>query len=401
MNDYKVIIIGGGASGMWLAAMLGKKLGGQVAILERNDRVGKKLLATGNGQGNVGNKNFTLSCYRGDRKLISSVFQNAPQDKILEQMQGLGILTSADERGRIYPLSRQASSVLEMMRGSYLCQGVKEVVSAEVTSVKKVQGGYELQTKGEKFFARTVVFATGGKSGNGFGTDGSAYELLRSLGHSVTPLAPSLVALKADTTYLKNLKGVRIEGELWCLQQPSISERGDILFTDSGVSGDAAFRLSARLYQKFPCECKIDFLPDFTQEALDELLVKKAKAQRFTALDLLVSVVHKQLAKNILRMINVGENAPSNAFIAQKCAYVIKNFPLTVTATAGFGVSQVTKGGIPATEVSLDLQSKLAKGVYLCGELLDVDGDCGGYNLQWAFASATVVAQSVLQGSKE
>ncbi|MBR2970753.1 MAG: aminoacetone oxidase family FAD-binding enzyme [Clostridia bacterium] len=397
MDKFKVIIIGGGASGMWLAAMLGKKLGGEVAILERNDRVGKKLLATGNGQGNVGNKNFSLSCYRGDGSLISSVFQNAPQDKILAQMQGLGILTSADERGRIYPLSRQASSVLEMLRTAYLSQGVKEIVNAEVSSICKVAGGYVLQTKVGEFFARNVVFATGGKSGNGFGTDGSAYELMRSLGHSVTALMPSLVALKADTAYLKNLKGVRIDARLCCLQKPNISERGDVLFTDSGISGDAAFRLSARLSQNFPCECKIDFLPDFTQEALEEQLVKKARTQRFTALELLVSVVHKQLAKNILRMINVGENAPSNAFVAQKCAYVIKNFALTVVGTAGFGVSQVTKGGIPAAEVCLSLESKLATGVYLCGELLDVDGDCGGYNLQWAFASATVVAQSLLQ----
>lgn len=399
MNSYKVIIIGGGASGLFVATMLGKKLGGQVAILERNDRVGKKLLATGNGQGNIGNENFSLSCYRGDQELISSVFEKAPQSKILAFMQSIGVLTSADDRGRIYPISRQASSVLEMLRSSYLSQGVKEIVNAEVTAINKTQGGYVLSSKAGEFFAQNVIFAVGGKSGNGFGTDGSAFELLRSLGHSVSPLFPSLVALKADMTFLKNLKGVRIEGKIWVDKKPNICEKGDVLFTDSGISGDSTFKLSARIPQKFPCKCYIDFLPSFTQEALDELLVVKAKAHRFTSLELLISVVHKQLAKNILRMIGVGENTPSDVAVAVKCAKVIKGFPITVVGTAGFGVSQVTKGGIPAKEASMNLESKFAHSVYICGEALDVDGDCGGYNLQWAFASATVVAQSILQRS--
>ena len=137
MNKYKVIIIGGGASGMLAAAILSKRLGGQVAILERNDRVGKKLLATGNGQGNIGNMDCALSHYRGDSALIASVFERAPQDKTLELLKELGVLTSADERGRIYPLSRQASSVLEMLRRAYLSQGAQEIVNAHVTAIRK------------------------------------------------------------------------------------------------------------------------------------------------------------------------------------------------------------------------------------------------------------------------
>ena len=395
MNKYKVIIIGGGASGMLAAAILSKRLGGQVAILERNDRVGKKLLATGNGQGNIGNMDCALSHYRGDSALIASVFERAPQDKTLELLKELGVLTSADERGRIYPLSRQASSVLEMLRRAYLSQGAQEIVNAYVTAIRKKGNTYALESNAGEFFADYVIFAVGGKSGNGFGTDGSSFEILRSIGHSITPLAPSLVALKADMTYLKNLKGVRIEGKIWVDKKPNICEKGDVLFTDSGISGDSTFRLSARIFQKFPLECKIDFLPSLTQEYVDEILVGKAKSQRFTALELLVSVTHKQLAKNILRMIGQKEESIASLELAKACAKIIKNFPLMIVATAGFGVSQVTKGGIPSNEVSMGLESNLARSVYICGEALDVDGDCGGYNLQWAFASAMVVASEI------
>jgi len=398
MKNYRVLIIGGGASGMLVATLLGKSMGSAVAILERNDRVGKKLLATGNGQGNIGNEAFSLDRYHGDKDMIASVFERVPQDKNLAYLQSLGILTSADERGRIYPLSRQASSVLEMLRKAYLSHGVEEIVNAEVSAAKRHKDGYLLRTKAGEFFAQNVIFATGGKSGNGFGTDGSAFELLRSLGHSVTSLFPSLVALKADMTYLKNLKGVRMEAEISCTYgKKRIFERGDLLFSDSGVSGDSVFRLSARLPQKFPLECKIDFLPGISQETVLALLINKAKIEKFTALELLVSVVHKQFAKNILRMMGVAENAPATASFATKCAELIKNFPLNVTGTAGFGVAQVTKGGVPTKEVTENLESRFASGVYLCGELLDVDGDCGGYNLQWAFASATVVGRSIMQ----
>ncbi|MBQ1942569.1 MAG: aminoacetone oxidase family FAD-binding enzyme [Clostridia bacterium] len=398
MKQYRVIIIGGGASGMFAATLLGKTLGGGVAVVERNDRVGKKLLATGNGQGNIGNRDFSLSHYRGEEGLLSAVFSKAPQQKNLAHLQALGVLSSFDERGRIYPLSRQASSALELIRRAYLNSGVEEIVNAEVTAVKPSGKGFIVQTKAGEFFAEKVVFAAGGKAGNGFGTDGSAFALVRALGHSVTPLSPSLVALKADTTYLKNLKGVRMEAALsYRCGKTQLVERGDVLFTDNGVSGDSAFRLSARIPQAFPLSCTIEFLPDIEKDALIALLTEKASAQTFTALELLVSVVHKQLAKNILRALKVAENAPATPAVAKKCAELIKNFPLTVTGTAGFGGAQVTKGGVPASEVTLNLESKLQKGLYLCGEALDVDGDCGGYNLQWAFASATVAAEEVLK----
>ena len=209
MKKYRAIIVGGGASGMFAATVLANKLGG-VAILERNDRVGKKLIATGNGQGNIGNSDFSLAHYRGNSELLSAVFSRAPQQKNLAHLQSLGILSSADERGRIYPLSRQASSALEMLRLSYQKSGVEEIVNAEVSAIKPTGGGFLLQTKAGDFFAEKVIFAAGGKAGNGFGTDGTAFDLIRALGHSVTPLSPSLVALKADTIYLKNLKGVTV-----------------------------------------------------------------------------------------------------------------------------------------------------------------------------------------------
>lgn len=392
----KTVIIGGGSAGCFAAAMLAKNAE-DVLILERNDRVGKKLLATGNGQGNLTNTHFSEKNYRGDQELISSVFQAAPPARVLGFLEECGIFTAADERGRVYPLSRQASSVLDAFREYYLSRGVEEITDCTVEKLEKTGDGWEIFTSRGSFFAKNVIVAAGGKSGAGFGTDGSFYRVLEEKGHTLTKTFPSLVAFRADTRFLKNLKGVRVEAEL---SVEGVSERGDVLFTDSGVSGDAAFRLSAKVTEEYPKKAAIRFLPDFSEEKLRLLLEKKREVSR-TAFGVLSGVVHKQIAKNTLRMLGIAETLPAKETDAATLAKTLAAFPVTLTGTAGFAASQVTKGGVSGGEVfPKTLESRLLPGVYLVGEILDVDGDCGGYNLQWAFSSATVAVDAVTGGVK-
>lgn len=396
-TDFKVAIIGGGSAGLFAGALLSQKFHGNVAILERLDRVGKKLLATGNGQGNVTNTDLSLSHYHGDIRLAESVFSVASGKETSAILEGAGISLFPDERGRVYPLGRQASSVLDMLRKAFLDAGGKEITGAEIIRVSPKANGFTLTAKnGLSFTAQYVMIATGGKSGQGMGTDGAFYEVLKAIGHTVTPTRPSLVQLKTGTEYLKNLKGVRVYASL---SGESATETGDVLFTDTGVSGDATFRLSARLTNPERGQVFVDFLPHLTQAELTELLRKKYRSLlSHNTYELLCTLLHKQIIKNVLRRENMGETerAREEEFLALTKA--LKRFPLTLKGTANFSQSQVTKGGVPASEVNpKTLESKQVSNLYLAGEVLNVDGDCGGYNLQWAFSSALAVVKAICE----
>ncbi|MBR2617579.1 MAG: aminoacetone oxidase family FAD-binding enzyme, partial [Clostridia bacterium] len=275
-TDFKVAIIGGGSAGLFAGTLLAKNFHGNVAILERLDRVGKKLLATGNGQGNLTNTDLSLSHYHGDIRLAESVFGVASGKETSAHLESIGVTLSPDERGRVYPSGRQASAVLDMLRKAFLDAGGKEITGAEIIRVTPTANGFTLTAKNElSFTAQYVMVATGGKSGQGMGTDGAFYEVLKTLGHTVTPTRPSLTQLKTDTNYLKNLKGVRVYASL---SGESATETGDVLFTDTGISGDATFRLSARLNHPERGQVFVDFLPHLAQAELTELLLKKYRA---------------------------------------------------------------------------------------------------------------------------
>jgi predicted Rossmann fold flavoprotein len=237
-----------------------------------------------------------------------------------------------------------------------------------------------------------VFYQAGGKAAKNFGTDGSAYALAQGFGHTVTKLYPSLVQLKTNTEHTKTLKGIRINDGVIEVKTPTraLSVQGDIIFTDYGVSGDAVFRLSAFIadeIEKGQCELCLDFLPQYTEEEVYALLREKKSAFPDMAVgELLFGVVNNQVGRAVLRRA---------ANDLKAAASLVKAFPLTVTGSLGFDYAQVTKGGIPLTEVDEGLESRFKKGLYFAGEILDVDGQCGGFNLQWAYASARMVAQSL------
>ena len=398
MEKIKLAIIGGGAAGLILACSL-KNHNGAV-VFERGERLGRKLSATGNGQGNLTNLGVLNAEY-------FSVCKNPPayaqkliteyDDKSMTAFfRKLGVLCIADERGRVYPSGRQASALTDALRFSLARRGITVRLETQVTKVEKSGEGFllTLSTKeGErKLYAEKVIVCAGGKAAKNFGTDGNGYALAQSLGHTVTKLYPSLVQLKTDTRYTKTLKGIRINDGIITAKTPSrtLSMQGDIIFTDYGVSGDAVFRLSAFIADELEsggCTLTLDFLPQYTEEEIYTLLQAKQSAFPDTAAgEILFGVVNNQVGRAVMRR---AENHLKEA------AKLVKAFPLTATGSLGFDYAQVTKGGIPLHEVTESLESRKAKGLYFAGEILDVDGQCGGFNLQWAYASARAVAKAL------
>lgn len=382
-------IIGGGASGLIVATALQRYT--NVTLFERGERVGRKLSATGNGQGNITNTAVTHTGYfsSGDLSLVKTLISRYDNHSFVAYLEERGLLALPDERGRVYPAGRQASAVTDALRFAY--KGKTEL-NCKITGITKTGAGFTLTAEdGRRFHADTVVLCAGGKCAKNFGTDGNGYALAQCFGHTHTALYPSLVQLKTDTTHIKTLKGIRVADAVVTARWQGGEERlqGDIIFTDYGVSGDAIFRLSAFIANRQNAELLIDFLPAFTKERIYNVLCAKQGA--WAESELLCGILNNQLARAVMKRAN------GNIAIASELA---KAFPLTVTGSLGFDYAQVTKGGIPLAEVDENLQSKKVAGLYFAGEILDVDGQCGGFNLQWAYASARTVATAIAEKTR-
>ncbi len=366
----KITIIGGGAAGMAAAVMLARK-GCAVTLLERGDRLGRKLSATGNGQGNVTNLHMGPAYYfSDDREKVGRLLSRFSAKDTITFLESMGGIFLPDARGRVYPAGRQASAVTDLLRREIARLGCDVVLGAHVDSLT-YDGVFCLKWGSGQMRADAVVLAAGGKAAKNLGTDGTAYALAEHFGHSVTPLSPALVQLRCDPKEVRGLKGIRMDAALTLVRRNRqiFSTRGDVLFTESGLSGDAVFQASS--YAEKGDTVLLDLLPDVGRERLAAAVEKGG----------LLCVVPNGLG----RMLAARGNAET----------LIKRLPFTVTGTLGFDYAQVTRGGIPLGETDENLMSMLQKGLYLAGEIVNVDGVCGGYNLQWAFTSAAAVSEGI------
>lgn len=384
MEKFDVAIVGGGAAGLACAAFLLRNKISSVAVIERNDRLGKKLAATGNGQGNVTNLFMDEARYfGGDRDFISNILGSFGADE-LEKSLFYCVLT-ADKCGRVYPGGRQASALTDSLSAE-LKRGGARVFSG--VKVEKIEKGFTLSlSDGSRIGAEFVVLAVGGKAQKQFGTDGSGYSLATAFGHTVTPLYPSLVQLKTDTKYIKNLKGIRVDCAVkaLCGGKEIAARRGDVIFTDYGVSGNAVFEISPFVTDKSGVTLSLAFLPDENESIIRDIKLKKSLG--YARDELLSGTLHNQLGRAVMRRCGSDDE--------EEIYKTLKNFTLEVKGSLGFDFAQVTKGGIPLSEVTGGLESKFAKKLFLVGEMLDADGECGGYNLHWAFACAFRTARSI------
>ncbi|MBO7345088.1 MAG: aminoacetone oxidase family FAD-binding enzyme [Clostridia bacterium] len=391
---YQTVIVGGGVSGLACAVeLLGNEsalLGENVLILERNDRVGKKLIATGNGQGNLMNQKFNKEFYHGEKSFVCDFIDNAFKVDLESYLNDLGIPLYTSKDGKKYPLSRQASSVLDVLRANLMEKGCQIKTDSKVVEIEKKADLFLVKTQSEQYLSKTVVMATGGCAGKQFGTDGSSYSLAQKFGHRLTPLFPSLVQLKTETNLIKGLKGIkelaRVTAEIDGKEITSAT--GDLLFTEYGVSGNTIFQISSAFSGRGNESVKIEFLPELSFDQVQEILKKREKLSYLKNLEPLNGVIVKRLGQAVVK------TAKSNS--SKDVAYALKNFRLKVTGNTGFNYAQVTKGGISTSDInSKTMESKLQKNFYLIGETVDVDGDCGGYNVTFAFVTGIVCAKAI------
>ena len=389
-----VIIIGGGASGM-MAALTAAENGRSVLLLERQSRVGRKLLATGNGRCNLTNCNTSPARYHGeDSGFCTYALRAFDVGTTLQYFASLGLLTVSEDSGRVYPMSNMAGSVLDVLRYGLERPGIEVRTGQVVTAVKQTAEGFAVRTETDVFAARKVILAAGGGAGSKVGGVMDGYRLAKALGHHRTALYPSLVQLKTDPTYPRALKGVKAECGITILRgSETVAEtRGEVLFTEYGVSGPAIFDISRAVATGGEgLVCTLDFFPDWDlREVLDWLRLRRQAMQAHEASTLLVGSCHTRLGQMLCKAAGFTSQPAADLTDSdlERIACQAKHFALPITGTCGFDQAQVTAGGLCTDEFDPEtMGSRLVPGLYACGEVLDVDGDCGGFNLQWAWSS--------------
>ena len=397
----EVYVIGGGAAGMMAALTAAEKPRCRVHLLERQSRPARKLLATGNGRCNLTNLDQDERHYHAGDPAALFALRAFDAHAALAFFSRLGLVTVAEDTGRVYPFSDSANSVADVLRFALAAAGVDVQCAQEVTAIRRVKSGFTVVTADAERHADRVIIACGGPAGSKLGGTKSGLDLLRSLGHSVTALTPSLVQLKTDTTWVRSLKGVRAEADLALISggELAAASGGEVQFTDYGVSGPAVFDLSREAARRAGrSELVLDLMPLLELPALEALLFERAR--RFPALtgeDFLTGVLHNRLGRTMVRYAGLPFEAPLSSLgdaDIRAVAAAVKDFRLPVTGTMGFDGAQVTCGGADLSQFDPEtLESRLAPGLYACGEVLDVDGDCGGYNLQWAWSSGRLAGQ--------
>ena len=399
MND--VIIIGGGAAGL-TAALSASMQGAAVTVLESAPRVGRKILASGNGRCNLAN--LGAMRYNGDTALARAVLDACPVKQVLSFFSGLGLMTVEEDGGRVYPACGRAAAVLDVLRLALDRRGIRVVCDAPVIRLEKTKAGFRLSTPKETLEARAVVAACGGMAGGRLGHDGGAYRLLTGLGHTLIPPRPALAALVTEKKAVRGLSGLRLPARLTLCDgtKPVEAAQGEALFTDYGVSGVCAMQLSrtagALLNAGKRPVVYLDFSPMLG--LIPRVYDRVEAAGPFAHVPLLLACLEERrhtLPREAL-LTGLAPRLLAERLKGLPLPEMAKNlaaFPAQVVGVRGMENAQVTAGGIRGSEFDRKtLASRLIPGLFAAGEMLDVDGDCGGYNLQFAFASGLIAGEN-------
>ena len=389
MKKTGICIVGGGAAGL-CAAISAKRKGADVLLVERLPRVGKKILATGNGRCNITNTDITYDNYHGDSDFAFKVLSEFGRDEALDFLSSIGIVCTESENGKMFPKSLQATSVLDLLRAEIQRLGIETVTGFCVKEIKKEKNQFVLSSETEKIFAGKVILACGGYAAPSFGTDGIGARLSKSLGHTVTPVYPALVQLKTEKPP-GALKGVKhfCMAHLYIEGKKVKSKWGEVLFTEYGLSGPPIFDLSREasvaVSNNIKTEISLELISDDFNSLKQTLDKRKKDFPDLTGENFLNSIIHKKIGFEIVKKTSD----------IKETAALLKNWRHRITGTMGFKNAQVTAGGVLCSEVYPEtLMSKKVKGLYFAGEILDVDGDCGGYNLQWAWSSGVLAGEN-------
>jgi predicted Rossmann fold flavoprotein len=412
-STIDIAVIGGGAAGM-AAAWFSRRgtvpestFPVRTALFERNDRLGKKLLSTGNGRCNLTNLDSHTNRFHGsDPEFVQEAFTRFPPSEVIARFEELGVTCTVEENSKVFPASLHASSVLDALRLALDENNIALFTGIKIVAVGKQGNLFSLAASdGKTYRSRAIIVATGGMSAPATGSDGNGYKLLAPFSHHRVATAPSIVQLTTDTSFVKPLAGHKIQGTVTLtLGTENIrTEQGEILFTDYGLSGPPVLQLSGYVARALrdvqpsrpvaPMVITIDFLPGYTFDETFALLRKRKNTfsgrtleeyltgffQRRLAYGLLKHALRKPLSTPVARLTD-----QEITLLARTC----KELPITVTGTRSFTHAQATSGGIATTDFNpATMESLKCPGLFVCGELLDIDGDCGGFNLQWAWAS--------------
>lgn len=399
-----IAVIGGGASGM-MAAITAASQGAHVILLEHKDRIGKKILSTGNGRCNFTNTHQEPLCYHSENPLFPwGIIRQFDAQSAISFFLQLGVY-SKNRGGYLYPNSDQASAVLDALRMELARLNVDIRTGAEVRDIRLGRKGFTIYTESGDIRADRVILCTGSKAAPATGSDGSGYDLAKRLGHRMIPVLPALVQLRCEGKFFKAISGVRGNGRvsIWSDGECIAKDSGEIQLTDYGISGIPVFQVSRYasqlLYEKKDVTAVLDFMPDFTKEQTESFLSARAKTRPEKPAEMfLIGLFHKKLSDLWIKMSRIPREKKAGEMTGEeirKLVQLIKDFQIRVTATNSFEHAQVCRGGIDTSEVDENtLESRYVPGLYFAGEILDVDGMCGGYNLQWAWASGYVAGRN-------
>lgn len=389
-----IAIIGGGAAGMAAALAALEDSKNRVVIYERQARLGKKLMATGNGRCNLTNRSALAGHYHGAEDFAAVALRRFGAARTLEWFGSLGLLTVTEPSGRVYPASDAAASVLDCLRFALDERGA-QIVTEDIRFAAYTGRGFVLHGGEGEYRADRLIVACGGAAGAKLGGGSGGYRLLAAFGHGCTEVTPSLVQLKTENTWTRALKGVRAvcDVRLMRADETLAESHGEVQFTDYGLSGPAIFDISrAAAHAGEGAQIALDLFPALDLVDITEYLMsKRAEFPNIKAENIFTGALHNAISRTLVRRAGIAQEtrlwAMEDNTVAALAA-LAKNYTLPLLGTLGFDSAQVTAGGVVTDDFDpVTMESRLCPGLFACGEVLDVDGDCGGYNLQWAWSS--------------
>ncbi len=415
INTYDVIVVGGGASGITAAATAAKR-GARTLLLEAQPRMGRKLLSTGNGRCNITNSDITPDHYHSAAlPMVERVLNTIPKKEIEKYFERIGVSMFEERDGRKYPLSETATGVLDMLRFELSRAGVETVCDSRVTSLHQAarRSGkcWTVRTDRHEYFAKAVILACGSMAAPQLGGCDDGIRLAKTLGVKYIKPTPALSPLLCSSPLLPSLKGVRVHCSVSLEIDGKLmkTEDGELQFNENNLSGICIFQLSsvlARLADKDSARVVVRLLPDKPKHELLTMLMSRSRRLGNVALeDFLSGMLNKRVTVALLKSAKLSPmNRPAASLskeeIVRLCEVMCRwEFP--VSGSSGYKQAQVMSGGIAPDELLPTLEVKRHKGLYVCGELVDCDGDCGGYNLHWAWCSGMLAGRSAAISCKE
>ena len=398
MNNFDIAVIGGGASGL-AAAITAKRNNpsSRIVILERLSRIGKKILATGNGRCNYTNRNIDITDYHGSCRNLYNSIKDFSCEEFFET---LGVYGYSDDEFRVYPLNNNASAILDGLRLEILKLGIDVICDFNVTDIKK-EKKYRIISENDFITATSVIIAGGGMSQANLGSDGSMIRIMKKMGLSVSPLYPALTSIKVNPESIRSLKGIRTNAvvSLFSDNKKLDTQRGEVQFGDGTISGICVFNLSCLAGGKDKLELSIDMLPDINYNEAKKLIHDIRKIRASSPLeDFLSGILNKRIGMNIIKSCTSHALTEKAECLTEKelnsITASIKDYRFKITGLSGFEKSQVTAGGLSIVEMDSSLRSKKFRNMYFCGEILDIIGYCGGYNLYFAFGSGALAGKT-------